>query len=392
MIKRAIAFLIALACLTITAAADQVHRVSPGETISAIAAGYGITADSLLANNQYIADPNRIYQGQVLIVPGADRQAYIVRPGDTLHRLSQRFGLAVALLAGMNAIEHPDRLSVGQVLRIPEVYTVRPKDTLYHISRSLGVDAAELAALNGLADIDRIFVGQRLVLPLRPSGRETLADFDRELAPLADRFPGVFFYKGRPGRRQVALTFDDGPSGVATGEILDLLGRYRVPATFFLLAGNLEGRGDILRRMAAEGHTLANHTAGHPDLRGLTPEQLAWEVGELQNRVADVTGLKTALLRPPYGFISDENLRQLSGMNYKIINWSVDSKDWRDIDRDRVLINTLPEVRDGSIILLHDAFSHAATLQAVEDIIQSLGWQGYRFVTVNELLDIEAYQ
>ncbi len=390
--KKLIALFIAVTCFGTTAYAEQVHRVAPGETISGIAKKYGITTDALLGNNQYISNPNMIYFGQVLIIPDKNQKSYVVRPGDTLYQISRSFGISMDILAGRNNIAIRNYLYVGQVLQIPQIYTVKAGDTLYGISRSLGMTVSDLATENGLEDINMLFIGQRLILPRQPIGRESLADFDRQLSPLAGRFPDTFFYKGAPGHRRVALTFDDGPASTATVQILDLLKLHQVPATFFLLGNNLEGKEHLVKRMIAEGHTVANHTWSHPDMRTLTEAQLTKEVLNPEQTITAITGLQTALLRPPYGFISDQNLEQLRGMGYKVINWSVDSKDWHDLDMNQVLINTMPEVRDGSILLLHDYFSYSATQEALTDIIQSLKWQGFTFVTVDKLLGVNAYK
>ena len=188
------------------------------------------------------------------------------------------------------------------------------------------------------------------------------------------------------------MTFDDGPDKDTTAATLDLLKRYRVPATFFLVGSNVTGNADIIKRIVKEGHTIASHTWGHPDLRTLTQPQLTGQVMNLENALKEITGLKTALIRPPYGFVSDDNIRQLSGMGYSVIKWSVDTNDWRDRNIDQVLINTMPDIRDGSIVLMHDYQKDSVIRQVLPEIIQSLRWQGYTFVTVDELLGVKAYK
>ena len=101
-------------------------------------------------------------------------------------------------------------------------------------------------------------------------------------------------------------------------------------------------------------------------------------------------------MRPPYGAVIPATLEILKDMDYKAINWSVDSVDWRDQDVDKILINTLPDVRGGGILLFHDAGgegqSRAATVAALPEIIHTLRTQGYEFVTVDELLGIPGYK
>ncbi len=231
-----------------------------------------------------------------------------------------------------------------------------------------------------------------MIVPFRSTQREELVAIENELAPVAARFPGTFFYKGQPNGLRVALTFDDGPDRIETNAMLDVLKRYQVPATFFLLGRNMPGNGDVVERIVAEGHTVANHSTTHPDLRRLTAEQVQNEMLTLENQIYEITGLRTALMRPPYGFVTDENIRQLQDLGYKIIKWTVDTNDWRDMDIDKVLINTMPNMRDGSIILMHDYLSQSVTKEVLPEIIHSLRSQGYTFVTVDELLGISPYK
>ncbi len=372
--------------------ADQVHRVSPGETLNGIARFYGITTDSLLGSNQYIVNPDLIFPGQVLIVPDTGKHAYVVRPGDTLSQIAQSFGVPTAMLANINNISNPDFLYVGQILLVPNMYIVREGDTLPQIAQSLGVSISDLMTENNLRGPQSIYPGQTLSIPSRPTGREELAALDGEMGPIAARFPETFFYKGQPNGLRVALTFDDGPDRVETNAVLDILKQYQVPATFFLLGRSMPGNSDVVERIVAEGHTLASHTTNHFDIRELTEQELRTEMLTLENEVYDITGLRMALMRPPYGFINDANIRQLRDMGYKVVKWSVDTNDWRDIDVDQVLINTMPNIRDGSIILMHDYLPESMTKEVLPEIIQSLRSQGYTFVTVDELLGIDAYR
>ncbi len=393
MIKRIIVLSIVMLVLQVsTAYAEQVHRVSPNETLSGIASHYGVSVDSLIGNNQYIVNPNLIFPDQVLIIPDQNRQFYMVRPGDTLSEISQRFGVPISILVNVNNLANADRIYVGQVLLVPKMYTVEAEDNLEGIALKLGVDVADLLIENNLSITSPIQVEQSLVIPFRPKDREELSAIDRELAPYVNEFPETFFYKGRPGGLRVALTFDDGPGRPETNEVLDVLQRHGVPATFFLLGSNIPGNRDIVERIVSEGHTVASHTTNHPDLRTLTDEELRAEMLTLENEVYGITGLRTALMRPPYGFIDTNVIEQLRSMDYKVIKWSVDTNDWRDMDLDTVLINTIPNIRDGSIILMHDNLENSVTKEVLPEIIHSLRSQGYSFVTVDELLEANPYK
>ena len=166
--------------------------------------------DSLLGNNQYIVNPDLIFPGQVLIIPDANMQAYVVKPGDTLSKISQQFQVPIPILADINNIADINLLYAGQILVVPKIYTVKAGDTLSNIAQELGVNLTDLLVENNLDPQSYIYVGQTLIVPFRSTQREELVAIENELAPVAARFPGTFFYKGQPNGLRVALTFDDG--------------------------------------------------------------------------------------------------------------------------------------------------------------------------------------
>jgi peptidoglycan/xylan/chitin deacetylase (PgdA/CDA1 family)/LysM repeat protein len=371
---------------------DQVHRVAPGETLTGIAGLYGITLDTLLGYNQYITNPDLIFPGQVVIIPGRYRRYYTVRPGDTLTLISNKFGIPISMIANINGINDVNIINIGQALLIPEIYTVEQGDTLTSISEKLGVDLRDLQIENNLTGTNLLYTGQQLIIPFRSASHEELQNLERVLGPVARRFPGIFFFEGQPDGLRVALTFDDGPSKIGTNEVLDILKEHQTPATFFLLGTSIYGNSDVVKRIVSEGHTLGNHSATHVDLRTLTRDELKNELMIVENEVYDITGLRMALVRPPYGFLNDSVIEEIGDLGYKIIKWSVDTNDWRDLNADQVLINTIPNIRDGSIILMHDTLPKSATKQVLPEIILTLKSQGYTFVTVDELLGIDAYK
>ncbi|MGI6751308.1 MAG: polysaccharide deacetylase family protein [Anaerovoracaceae bacterium] len=372
--------------------ADKVHRVLPGETLSGIANHYGITQDSLLGHNQFIADPNLIFSQQILIIPTEYRRYHLVKPGDTLSKISQAFSIPASMIANINDIKDENLIYKGEVMLIPKIYTVKPGDTLYSISNNLSINIEDFVTKNALIQPDSLYPGQQLIIPYRSAQREELVDLERELSPAVRRFPDILFYKGKGEKKQIALTFDDGPGQESTDAVLDILKKYKVPATFFILGTSIQKDDNTLKRILSDGHVLASHTSNHPDLRTLTQKELIDELLTVENRVYEITGRRMALMRPPYGFHNDSVLEDIGNMGYRIIKWSVDTKDWRDGDIDRVLINTMPNIRNGSIILMHDTLAKSATNKVLPEIIQTLSYHGYTFVTVDELLGINAYK
>ena len=186
------------------------------------------------------------------------------------------------------------------------------------------------------------------------------------------------------GAPMVALTFDDGPSR-HTVPILDTLECYHAGATFFVVGNRVEAYTDILRREAALGLLIGNHTYTHTNLTRLSPADAAQELRQTDDVVCAVIGRPTALLRPPEGS-QNQQVRALAGM--PLILWSIDTMDWYTKNADQTVRTVLETVQDGDIILMHDLY--AASAEAVEVLVPALLEAGYQLVTVEELAHFRA--
>lgn len=189
------------------------------------------------------------------------------------------------------------------------------------------------------------------------------------------------------GQRYVALTFDDGPRRETTTLLLDGLARRGVHATFFIVGTRVEGREDILLRMAAEGHQIGIHTQNHKVLTDLTTAELAVEVDGLANTLTNLLGQREFMLRPPYGMTGSTLLKWTKR---PIILWSVDPEDWSDHDVERQVKAVMSKVKDGDIILLHDIY-HASVETALR-VVDALLAEGYCLVTVEELFALRGME
>ncbi|WP_078393471.1 polysaccharide deacetylase family protein [Shouchella patagoniensis] len=220
---------------------------------------------------------------------------------------------------------------------------------------------------------------------------------DRQTVPLPTlqtEFPGVVFVKGDSASNQIALTFDDGPDPRFTGQVLEKLEAYNVPATFFVLGERVTANPDLLRRVIDGGHEIGNHTYSHLNLAEASVAQLEQELTETGDAVEAITGYRPSLFRPPYGFITREQVERLASLNYSVIGWDVDPLDWDGTPAAQVAQTVLQEAGAGSIILLHDGGDvdtenpEIFSADALDEIIPALQNQGYTFVTVSELLDV----
>ena len=186
---------------------------------------------------------------------------------------------------------------------------------------------------------------------------------------------------------KIALTFDDGPHPKNTEKILDILDKYDVRATFFIVGVNAKNYPDTLKQVSKRGHEIGNHTYSHSILKDKSKEIVKQELFSTEKEIQRVTGKKTSLLRPPCG-IYDKNTVSLAIENgYKVVLWNIDTHDWAHSSVENIVSSIEKNVRGGDIILFHDYVSgENNTKEALEIIIPRLKKQGYEFVTVSELL------
>ncbi len=214
----------------------------------------------------------------------------------------------------------------------------------------------------------------------------------REILDLTSMFPKLFYREGSTKEKRIALSFDDGPDSMYTPQILDILNEQKIKGTFFLIGKRAALFPDVVKRMVQEGHIVGNHTLNHPNIMKLNKEQTDKEILGSEEALLALIGYRTSLFRSPYGSLDPEKVRDIEALNYKIIAWNVDSLDWKSLTAEQVKSNILENVKAGSIILQHSSGSAKENLTgsvaALKDIIVTLKKDGYKFVTIPELLDI----
>jgi peptidoglycan/xylan/chitin deacetylase (PgdA/CDA1 family) len=187
---------------------------------------------------------------------------------------------------------------------------------------------------------------------------------------------------------EVALTFDDGPNPPYTGQILGILARYQVPATFFCVGLQAGAHPADVARMAAAGHDLGNHTWSHPFLPDLTRAQLAEQLDRTDEAVSRAAGGgEPGLFRPPYGSRSPDVLRWLGERGSPIVLWDVDPSDWARPGPAVIAGRVLTQARPGTIVLLHDGGGdRSQTVAALPLVIEGLLDRGFRFAHAGAFL------
>jgi len=207
---------------------------------------------------------------------------------------------------------------------------------------------------------------------------------------------GLVYWHGDIGQPKIALTFDDGPNEPYTSEILDILKRYNVKVTFFLLGKNVERYPDTTRRIVKEGHAIGNHTYDHPYLLIQSKSHIKYEIKKAEQSIFEAANTKTHLFRSPYGVDNSWVYHFAKEIGYVTIEWTVTGHNGRkEVTPDKIVKNILDEVENGAIILLHDGnrlikgYDRSQTVKALPAIIELLQQKGYQFVTVPQLLGIE---
>jgi len=208
---------------------------------------------------------------------------------------------------------------------------------------------------------------------------------------------GCFWSHHVKSPKLVALTFDDGPYGEATNQILDILKKEQVHATFFLLGLNVEKYPEITKRIVNEGHVIGNHSYSHSGLLSqMPPAEFQADVTHAENVIVSATGLHPRYYRPPFHSHTPGMDQQLKDMGYVLVLWDAGTRDYDEGTSsesivEQIVTKTLKGKKHQHIILLHDGrdvqigYPRQNVIQALPQIIGQLKERGYRFVTVEQI-------
>lgn len=199
-----------------------------------------------------------------------------------------------------------------------------------------------------------------------------------------------YVFSGPYNKPEIALTFDDGPDPVFTPLILDKLKNYGVKATFFLLGINMETYPEIVRRIAAEGHAIANHTYSHPNLTEVSDEEYHNQVQRTDELIQHLVGYKPKFFRPPYGNINENQLQWATQQGMMVTQWSIDTLDWQGLSAENIADTVITNAFPGSIVLQHNASGVPlqGSVDALDQFIPQLQATGVRFVTLPEMFGL----
>ncbi|WP_169089717.1 polysaccharide deacetylase family protein [Paenibacillus sp. PL91] len=185
----------------------------------------------------------------------------------------------------------------------------------------------------------------------------------------------------------IALTFDDGPDQRYTTDILDILKEKGVKATFFVVGQQVSKNPEVLQRIVDEGHAVGNHTYNHKDLSKLNKQQIIEEVKTGDAAIKKAIGYTPAMVRAPYGAVSDTLKGVLKSNNRELVGWNIDTRDWAGTSAANIRKMIKNEAKPGGIILMHSfGGKHIKnTVQALPDVIDDLVKKGYTLVTADQI-------
>ena len=188
-------------------------------------------------------------------------------------------------------------------------------------------------------------------------------------------------------KKQIAITFDDGPHPYQTKEILQILDRYGVKATFFMVGVNVRNYPDVAKEVIKRGHEVGNHTFTHSHLDLLDQSSVFDELARCEGTLEELCEYRPHLFRPPEGAITDHVLQCAHDGDYEIVLWSIDTRDWEIKNAERIVECVLSQIKSGDIILMHDYIGRGTqTPQALERLLPELIAKGFEPVTVSQLI------
>lgn len=185
-------------------------------------------------------------------------------------------------------------------------------------------------------------------------------------------------------KKLIALSFDDGPNYKTTPQILDILEKYNVHATFFMLGMNVEGNQSLVQDVYKRGNEIGNHSYDHKSFSKLSENDLSYEISETNKLIQDVIGVSPTAIRPPYG---DFHGIKPNELGLPIVLWNIDSEDWKSRNPKTILEQVKKQAKENGIILMHDIYQ--TTVDSLENVLQWLESNGYQVVSVKEMMELQ---
>nr|WP_202621067.1 polysaccharide deacetylase family protein [Pseudoflavonifractor sp. 524-17] len=185
-------------------------------------------------------------------------------------------------------------------------------------------------------------------------------------------------------QKMVSISFDAAWGNEDTQQLIDILDKYNVKATFFVVGDWVEKYPESVKALHDAGHEVMNHSDSHAHMNQLSSAEIIADVEACNDKIEAVTGVRPTLIRPPYGEYNDTVISSVRSIGMEPIQWDVDSLDWKDLSAADITKRVTAKVGPGSIVLFHNAALH--TPEALPSIIECLLQEGYTFVPISQLI------
>lgn len=235
---------------------------------------------------------------------------------------------------------------------------------IFVITKRTGI----MLALVVLLAFSLVYIGKSDVLPV--------ANTKRDLP--------IYCVQKPETEKVVAMSFDAAWGNEDTGQLIDIMNKYNVKTTFFVVGGWVDKFPESVKQLSDAGHEIMNHSDTHPHMTQLSADKMKEEVQNCDEKIEKITGAKPTLFRAPYGDYNNAVVGAMRDTGHFTIQWDVDSLDWKDLSAAEITDRVLKKVKPGSIILFHNAAKH--TPEALPAIIESLQKDGYKIVPVSQLI------
>lgn len=189
--------------------------------------------------------------------------------------------------------------------------------------------------------------------------------------------------------KKIAISFDCAWGNEHTKPILDILDQYDVKTTFFMVEFWAEKFPEDVKEIYNRGHELGNHSSTHPNMTKLSAEDIARELKGAEDAIVQITGVRPTVFRPPFGAYNNCLVETCEANGYQVIQWDVDSLDWKDITAEQIVERVTRNVKPGSIVLFHNNAQHVETY--LPAILSKLKENGYTIVPISQLVLKENY-
>lgn len=189
--------------------------------------------------------------------------------------------------------------------------------------------------------------------------------------------------------KKIAITFDVAWGTENIDDIVEILEKHNIKATFFLVGSWIDDNKEIVKMLNEKGYEIGNHSNTHPNMNNLSDEEIMNEIEITSEKISNITGKETILFRPPFGEVNDEVMGVCKALDYTVIKWDVDSLDWKDIGPVHIIDRVSKNVQPGSIVLFHASSSNVK--EYLDTILTQIESKGYSIGTVSDLIYKDNY-